>query len=404
MVYHVNVVHTDHLASGGIRSLKITRIRDTVVRTSPGQPPELPGWAEAELENGIVERFPVEWEPADRAQPGEPGEYVLEGQLIIEQYSNPLIEQRADPYILKHTDGYYYFTASVPEYDRIILRRSRTIAGLATAEEKVIWRKHERGEMGNHIWAPELHHIDGRWYIYFAAGTAENKWNIRPYVLECADEDPISGEWTEKGRIRLPVESFSLDATTFEHRGVRYLVWAQIIGDSSLFIARMDTPWSIVGEPVLIAKPEYEWEMQLHRVNEGPAVLKRGGRIFIAYSASGTDHRYCMGLLTASDASDLLDPASWSKSPEPVLVTSEATSEYGPGHNSFTVSEDGSSDLLVYHARPYKEIKGEPLYDPNRHARVQRLLWKPDGTPYFGYPGMRIDPAGLKARARIIMG
>lgn len=105
-------------------------------------------------------------------------------------------------------------------------------------------------------------------------------------------------------------------------------------------------------------------------------------RLFMAYSASGTDDRYCIGMLTEDDTSDLLDPTSWTKSKEPVFVSNEAASEYGTGHNSFTISEDGSADLLVYHARPYKEIIGDPLNDPNRHARVQRLLWKPDGTPF----------------------
>ena len=78
---------------------------------------------------------------------------------------NPLILQRADPWIWRHDDGTYYFTASVPQYDRIELRRSKTLAGLASAEPKVIWRKHPAGEMGAHIWAPELHRIDGVWYI-----------------------------------------------------------------------------------------------------------------------------------------------------------------------------------------------------------------------------------------------
>src|SRR5687767_12817084 len=56
------------------------------------------------------------------------------------ELKNPLIEQRADPWVLRHTDGNYYFTASVPEYDRIVLRRAETVAGLADAAEKVIWR------------------------------------------------------------------------------------------------------------------------------------------------------------------------------------------------------------------------------------------------------------------------
>ncbi|WP_153795389.1 family 43 glycosylhydrolase, partial [Paenibacillus polymyxa] len=100
---------------------------------------------------------------------------------------------------------------------------------------------------------------------------------------------------------------------------------------------------------------------------------------------SATDHNYCMGLLTADENANLLDPKSWAKSPAPVFCTNEETGQFGPGHNSFTVAEDGS-DVIVYHARNYKEITGDPLYDPNRHTRVQRLNWNEDGTPDFGIP------------------
>ena len=37
------------------------------------------------------------------------------------QFNSIWIPQRADPYVYRHTDGTYYFTASVPEYDRIVL-------------------------------------------------------------------------------------------------------------------------------------------------------------------------------------------------------------------------------------------------------------------------------------------
>ncbi len=381
--------------------MKMVNVRECSIDLAAGETLRLPRHVEVELEGGITAAFPVEWESVDPSLLERPNTLTVRGTVKGDDYPDPLVLQRADPYVMKHTDGYYYFTGSVPEYDRLVLRRSRTVAGLADAEETVIWTRHEAGEMGSHIWAPELHYMDGKWYLYFAAGSAEDKWAIRPYVLECADDDPLSGRWIEKGRIKLPVESFSLDATTFEHRGQRYLAWAQIFEESCLYIARMDTPWSIATEPVKLSSPEYDWEIQLHRVNEGPAVLIRNGRVFMAYSASGTDDRYCMGLLTAEEASDLLDPASWIKSREPVFASSESASQYGPGHNSFTVSEDGSADLLVYHARPYKDIAGEPLYDPNRHARIQRLLWKPDGTPYFGEPGWKLDANGHQAIARI---
>jgi GH43 family beta-xylosidase len=307
---------------------------------------------------------------------------------------NPLIEQRADPWIYKHTDGYYYFTASVPEYDKIELRRSQTIEGLTNADAKVVWVKHENGLMSANIWAPEIHYIDEKWYIYYAAArTSETKdglFDHRMFVLENSSANPLEGEFIEKGQIKTKWESFALDATSFEHKGVRYLVWAQkdpgIFGNSNLYISEMENPWTLKGEQVCITTPEYDWEKIGFLVNEGAAVLKRNGRIFITFSASATDFNYCMGILTADENSDLLDPASWHKTPEPVFVTSEETGQYGPGHNSFTVSEDGSQDILVYHARNYKEIEGDPLYDPNRHTRVQPISWNEDGTPHFGVP------------------
>lgn len=305
-------------------------------------------------------------------------------------YDNPLIEQRADPHITRHTDGHYYFTASVPAYDRIVMRRATTIQGLATAPETTVWHKHSSGPMSHHIWAPELHHVDGRWYLHFAAGQAEDIWRIRMYVLENDGANPMSGNWTEKGQVATPQDSFSLDATTFTQGTDRYLCWAQndpeLSSGTSLYLAAMSNPWTITGEPVRISKPTHAWETIGHNVNEGPAVIQRNGRIFMTFSASATDANYAVGLLTASQNADLLDPASWTKNAQPVLRSHDGTGQYGPGHNSFTVSEDGQSDLLVYHARPYEHIDGEPLYDPNRHTRVQKIYWRSDGTPDFGIP------------------
>jgi GH43 family beta-xylosidase len=305
-------------------------------------------------------------------------------------YDNPLIYNRADPWVYLHSDGYYYFTATVPEYDRLIIRRAKTIEGLVDAEEKVIWEKHESGPMGSHIWAPEIHYIDGKWYIYFAAGGAEDVWAIRMYVVENESANPMEGEWVEKGQVKTEWESFSLDATAFEHNGKLYQVWAQhppsLEGNTALFIAEMENPWTIKQPQVELTRPEYDWEVQLFKVNEGAAVIKRNGKIFMTYSASGTDHNYAVGLLTADEDADLLDPDSWTKSPVPVFKTSEENGIYGTGHNSFTTTPDGKYDLFVYHARSYKEIDGDPLNDPNRHTRVQVLEWAEDGTPVFGVP------------------
>ncbi|MFD4633314.1 family 43 glycosylhydrolase [Streptomyces sp. NPDC058284] len=306
------------------------------------------------------------------------------------RYPNPLVPHRADPHIHRHTDGHYYFTATAPEYDRIILRRSRTLRGIATAQEAAIWRRHTGGDMAAHIWAPEIHHIDGKWYVYFASAPADDVWKIRIWVLENAHRDPFKGTWTEKGQITTAWDTFSLDATTFTYRGSRYLAWAQKDPaenhNSAVFLSRMANPWTLTGPQVRLTTPEYDWECVGFKVNEGPSFLQRNGRVFMTYSASATDANYCMGLLTATAGSDLLDPASWRKSPHPVFTSNDTTKQYGPGHNSFTVAEDGRTDVLVYHARPYRDIVGDPLNDPNRHTRIQRLGWKPDGTPDFGVP------------------
>lgn len=308
------------------------------------------------------------------------------------KYNEPWILQRADPYVVKADDGFYYFTASVPEYDRIVLRRSETLAGIADAEEHLIWKKHDSGIMSKHIWAPELHKVMGRWYIYFAGGEVEDIWKIRPYVLECQSDDPISGPWVEKGKMRCAEDdefsfrAFSLDATVFEHRDKWYYIWAEKVGVgkqiSNLYIAEMKSPYELKTVQVLLTTPDYDWERVGFWVNEGPGILKRNGKIFMTYSASETGVAYCVGMLTADEDADLLDPKSWTKERYPVLKSDAEAVVYGPGHNSFTVNDEGE-DVMVYHARTERVIEGDPLYNPNRHAMLMKIRYDEKGYPVF---------------------
>ncbi|KAK5655132.1 hypothetical protein OQA88_6031 [Cercophora sp. LCS_1] len=314
---------------------------------------------------------------------------LLPSSLAAVNYTNPLIKQRADPHIHKHTDGFYYFTATVPEFDKIILRRAPTIQALASAPETTIWRRKASGVGSNQVWAPELHYIDNKWYIYVALGVS-GQWRIRAFVLEGTGDNPLTATWVEKGLIKTNWDTFSLDASTFVVNGTRYLVWAQqepsrSDENSSLMLAPLANPWTIRGTAVAVSRPTLAWERIGYKVNEGPSVIQKNGKIFLTYSASATDYNYCMGLLTAKVGDDLMKPASWVKSQSPVFVSNDQTKQFGPGHNSFTTAEDGS-DLMVYHARQYKDIKGDPLNDPNRQTRVQKLYWKADGTPDFGVP------------------
>jgi len=308
-------------------------------------------------------------------------------------FNKPWIMQRADPYVYLHTDGSYYFTASVPVYDRIVLRKADSLGALAQAKEKTIWLCHESGPMSKHIWAPELHFIFGKWYIYYAGGEKDDPWKIRPYVLECKDNDPMTGTWQELGIMNCSEDdefsfrAFSLDATVFSNGGEHYYVWAEKVGVgkqiSNLYIARMKNGNTLDTVQVLLTTPDYDWERHGFWVNEGPSVIKRGGKIYLTYSASDTGPAYCMGMLTADESSDLLDPRSWSKERYPVLKTDSAKGIYGPGHNSFTKDADGN-DILVFHARTEAEIEGDPLYNPNRHAMLMPIRWEND-RPVFSF-------------------
>ncbi len=313
------------------------------------------------------------------------------------ELNRPFIAQRADPFILHAPDGSFYFTASVPEYDRIVLRHSQTLKGLADAEEVTLWRKHDEGIMSLHIWAPELHYLNGEWYIYYAGGDKDDIWAIRPYVLKCTGQDPMTDPWIEMGLVKraddFSFNDFSLDMTVFEHKGKLYTIWAEKVNQgqkiSSLYIAEMKSPTELKTEQVLLTTPDYDWERVDFWVNEGASVMEAEGKIFVTFSASATGVCYCMGLLSADADADILDPAVWKKERYPVLQSSEEAGLYGPGHNTFFTDEEGNL-MTSYHARPYDEIIGNPLYDINRHAYIMSVPVE-NGMPVFKYENNRLD-------------
>ncbi len=314
------------------------------------------------------------------------------------------IKDRADPYITQGSDGWYYFTASYPMYgsedsegyDRVILRRAKTIDALAVAEEKVIWDEKDSETAFRFIWAPEIHEINGKWYVLFAAsGSANNVWDIDCHIIMCSGSDPYNDSWIDKGKFTacdgdgFSFRGFSLDMTYFECGGRHFVSWAQNGGNSNVYLATVnpDAPWQTTCPAMLLTKPEYAWEKVRIPVNEGPAAVIHGDRIFLAFSASATGPEYCIGLMYADKDSDLMNIENWKKLDKPVLTSDDLDGEYGPGHNSFVKDENGDW-VFIYHSRDEACFKGEcgyshfdSLYDPCRSARKRRVLWDAQGLP-----------------------
>ncbi|HEU5146819.1 MAG TPA: glycoside hydrolase family 43 protein [Chryseosolibacter sp.] len=303
----------------------------------------------------------------------------------VDTFTNPLLPSGADPWI-EEKDNWYYFTHTTGRNLR--LYRTKKVSELGQAEVKIVWNPPSTGMNSKQIWAPEIHHIDGKWYFYYAADDGLNE-NHRMWVLENASADPFTGTWVDKGKLALPDDKWAIDGTAFEHDGQLYFLWSGWEGDvnvqQDIYITKMTNPWTPVGPRVRLSKPEYDWETRGVKptINEAPQFLARNGKLFIIYSASGcwTDD-YTLGMLSAEATSDPMDAASWTKHPEPLFEKSTTAQAYGPGHNSFFISPDGSEDWIIYHANPES---GQGC-GGKRSPRMQKFEWTDDGFPVFGEP------------------
>ncbi|HYN87315.1 MAG TPA: family 43 glycosylhydrolase, partial [Ardenticatenaceae bacterium] len=266
--------------------------------------------------------------------------------------------------------------------------KSPTIAGLKTAAPVTIWTDATASRCCN-VWAPEFHLLDGpngpRWYVYYTAGGPTGNFdNQKMYVLESAGTDPL-GPYSFKGRIFDPTnDGWAIDASVLRMPGgALYLLFSAWEGPTqNLYIAPMSDPWTISGSRVQISTPTHDWETSLSGVNEGPEVLQRDGKTFIVYSASacwGPDYK--LGMLEYSGG-DVLSASSWVKHAEPVFQRSDANGVFGPGHNGFFTSPDGTESWIVYHANS----SASGGCEGTRTTRVQEFTWNADGTPNFGTP------------------
>ena len=300
--------------------------------------------------------------------------------------------------------------------DRLELWRTRDITDLEHAEHKVIWIPKDPSN-AHHLWGPEIHPIAGKWYVYYAASD-DNMDNHQLFVLENSSADPFEGEFELKGRISTDKNNnWAIHPNVFEHRGEWYMTWSGwqsrrvSTEHQCIYIAKMKNPWTLESDRVLLSKPEFEWERQWINpdgsktaytiyVNESPQFYKsrKGDKIFIFYSASGTwTCFYAVGMLMADADSDLLDPDSWTKSTRPVFKQCPENKVYGPGHVSFIPSPDGKEDYLLYDAR---SVENDPAGSrDSRTPRLQKIEWDKDGIPYLGVPlplSVRLNkPSGL---------
>ncbi|WP_107100916.1 family 43 glycosylhydrolase [Streptomyces graminilatus] len=305
-------------------------------------------------------------------------------------YTNPLKPAKgADPW-LEYYDGDYYLVTTT--FTGVLgMRKSPTLAGLATAPNVQIWSDTTPTRNSN-IWAPEIHFSGGHWYLYYSAGQSGTpccgaEGTQRTHVLESAGTDPM-GPYTYKSMItgsELYPANWLIDASVLRVNGRTYLVGSGRTSGSmppSLVIAAMSNPYTVSGSWSVISKPTLGWETRGAPVNEGPEPLQRDGRTFLVYSASACDTPdYQLGQLELT-GTDPLNPAAWTKKPSPVFHRDDAAGVYAPGHNGFFTSPDGTENWIVYHAND----SANGTCGNGRTTRAQKFTWNADGTPNLGTP------------------
>ncbi|PLN77547.1 alpha-N-arabinofuranosidase 2 [Aspergillus taichungensis] len=326
-------------------------------------------------------------------------------------YHNPISTVNAgDPFVLRHEDWYFLtYTTN----DNITLKRSRSLTdNWDFAESKVVFKPNaSSGEpWSTDLWAPELHHINQKWYIIFTATPDKDAppplqdakcpfncpaVNHRMFVLESSGPDA----WTSSYALRSTLDTFdqfAIDGTYFHHADQLYHIYscwkeAYSAWPANLCITRMSDPLTInstLSDRAIISVPDEPWEQTPRgrpvrlASNEGPQQLvnPHTGQNFVVYSAARVDTPfYCLGLLELVGDDPML-PCSWRKHREGcVFQMNPDAGVYGTGHASFTVSPDGTEHYVVYHA----QTTDQPTANLYRTIRTQKFTWDENGAPTF---------------------
>ncbi|KAK7398147.1 hypothetical protein QQX98_012489 [Neonectria punicea] len=294
-------------------------------------------------------------------------------------FTNPIRNPGgSDPFVTRSGDGYYYLMST--SWTNLEIARSTTIAGLKTATRKVIYTSTTSNRCCN-VWAPEIHWMGDRWYVYFTAGNKDNLDGQRMHVLK-GGVSAWDDAYTYAGQLN---DVWAIDASVLRFSAYgNYLMFSCMYGVTyqSICLQKLnDDHVSLSGSISIISQPDQTWEKHSHPVNEGPAALYAGGKTMISYSASYCwSPNYCLGLLTWDGKTNPTQASAWTKSSGCLL--SSGSGHYGTGHNSFFQGPSGNEWWIAYHATS----TSTGACDDSRYAMIQKITVGSDGAVSFGKP------------------
>ncbi len=275
--------------------------------------------------------------------------------MLLGQYINPVGDtpvRMGDPFVLLHEQKYYLFgtTAASQGFEYY------------TSSDLVHWtrggwalRKTEDGWADANFWAPEVIHYRGRFYMTYSARVRGS--NPARMLTALAVSDRPEGPYRDLYAPWFDAGYSAIDAHIFvDSDGAPYLYFSQNgARDGYSYglingVALSSDLAKLMGEPVKLLEADQPWERinwTWNRCNEGPSVIKHGGKYYMTYSANNTGAPgYGVGYAAAGSP---LGP--WVKNPgNPILASNLDIGVSSPGHNSITTSQDGKELFIVYHS------------------------------------------------------
>lgn len=300
------------------------------------------------------------------------------------------ITQIGDPFVLKAADGYYYmYCTSAP--NGFYCWKSTDM--LTWTDKKMCYVQAPDSWNVDCFWAPEVVEYEGKYYMYY---TAKNKNDSLRIGLSVSDKpdgpfvDPKNEPFFDFGYA-------AIDANVLiDDDGNKYLYYARDCSEnidngirkSEIYGVQLsDDLLSVKGEAIKLLSPEQKWEIASGdtRWNEGPEMIKNNGIYYMSYSANFfASPAYSLGYATSENP---LGP--FVKAEEnPILTSGTRKDVSGTGHQSFTLSPDGTEIWAVYHSHTDMVNPGG-----DRKVNIDRAGFTKDGKLYINGPVTTVQPA-----------
>ncbi|RFB05979.1 family 43 glycosylhydrolase [Parvularcula marina] len=285
---------------------------------------------------------------------------TFEGQRQADRgdgtFLNPILAgDHPDPSIIRVGETYYLTFSSFDAYPGLLIWQSKDLVNWSPLGPAL------KDYIGS-VWAPDLIHHDGRFYIYIPARTADYK---SIYVITA---DDINGPWSEPVDLHLP-DHIDPGHIVGED-GNRYLFLSN--GD---LVQLADDGLSTVGEVKHVYDPwryPEDWDVECF-CPEGPKMLRRGEWFYMLTAVGGTAGPPTGHMVIAARSKSVFGPWAHAPNNPQVRTASRAEAWWSRGHATLIEGPQADDWWLIYHGYERE------FWTLGRQCLLEPVKWRDDG-------------------------